>query len=69
MKEGWMIHWARRAGTRDFYPGFASLVCPVQNMFSSPYTISIYVAPFAQQPGQAVVQGRLSLIMYLREEK
>jgi hypothetical protein len=29
--------------------------------FSSPNTISIYVSPIAQQPGQAVVLGRLSL--------
>jgi len=38
-----------------------------QNIFSSPYTTSIYVSPSpAQQPGQAVVQGRLSLNMCFR---
>ncbi len=37
--------WARRAGTRDFYPAFAALVNPVQNIFAQPYTISIYVHP------------------------
>jgi hypothetical protein len=38
-----------------------SVVSPVQNIFPSPYTISFYLFPFAQQPRQTVVQGRLSL--------
>ena len=29
----WLVHWARRAITRDFYPAFASLVSSVQNLF------------------------------------
>ncbi len=42
----WLVCWARRAGTRDFYPALAALVSPIQNiLFSSPYTISIYVSP------------------------
>ncbi len=36
---------ARRAGTRHFYPALAAMVRPVQNIFSSPYTIFIYVSP------------------------
>jgi hypothetical protein len=35
----WLVHWAIRAGTRDFCPSLAALVGPVQNIFSSPYTI------------------------------
>ncbi len=35
----------RSAGNRDFYPALAALVSPVQEKFSSPYTISIYVSP------------------------
>jgi hypothetical protein len=32
----WLVRWARRAGTRDFYPALAALVSPVQNIFSPP---------------------------------
>ncbi len=47
---------ARRAGTGDFYPALAAPpVRPVQNIFF----------PIAQQPGQAVVQRRLSLPLVL----
>jgi hypothetical protein len=27
----WSVRWARRASTRDFYPGLAALVSLVQN--------------------------------------
>jgi hypothetical protein len=47
----WLIRWARRAGTRDFYPPLAALGSSEQKFFfSSPYTISIDVYPPAQQP-------------------
>ncbi len=29
----WLVRWARRAGTRYFYPASAALISPVQNMF------------------------------------
>jgi hypothetical protein len=29
----WLIIWARRAGTRDFYPALAAQASPVQNTF------------------------------------
>jgi hypothetical protein len=32
----WLVRWAGRAGTRDFYPAVASLISPVQNMFFLP---------------------------------
>jgi hypothetical protein len=41
----WFLRWSRRAGTRDFYLAFASLVNLVQNIFPQPYTISIYAQP------------------------
>ncbi len=25
----WLVRWARRAGTRDFYPGLDALISPV----------------------------------------
>ncbi len=28
----WLVRWARRAGTRDFYPALAALVSPAQNI-------------------------------------
>jgi hypothetical protein len=37
----WVVRWAIQAGTRDFYPAMPALVGPVQNIFSTPYTISI----------------------------
>jgi hypothetical protein len=43
----------------------AALVSPVQNNFSSPYTISIPLSPIAQQAKQAAVLGRLSFSRYL----
>ncbi len=37
-----------------------SIVGPVQNIFPSPYTISIHLSPISQQTGQAVVLVHLS---------
>jgi hypothetical protein len=41
-----VVRWARRAGTRDFYPALAALVSPVQNIFflTVHCCISIYVS-------------------------
>ncbi len=59
----WLVRWACRAGTRDFCPALAALVDPVQNMcFLTVHYFNSFV-PIAQQSGQAVVLGRLSLIM------
>jgi hypothetical protein len=57
----WLVRWARRVGTRDFYPALAALVSPVQNFIF--FTVNYFnlCVLIAQQPGQAVVQGRLSL--------
>ncbi len=45
LKEYKWKRFVRCAGTRVFYPALAALVSLVQNIFSSPYTISIYVSP------------------------
>jgi hypothetical protein len=29
----WLVRWAHRAGTRDFYPALAGLVSPVKNIY------------------------------------
>jgi hypothetical protein len=57
----WLVRWVRRAGTRDFYPAVAPLVSPVQNIFLLTINYFNLCVPIAQQPGQAVVQGNLSL--------
>ncbi len=57
----WLVRWACQAGTRDLYPALAALVSPVKNIcFLIVHYFNLCV-PIAQQPGQAVVQGRLSL--------
>jgi hypothetical protein len=62
----WLVHWARLAGTRDL----AALVRPVEKVFflTVHYFNEYDYAPIAQQPGQAVVQGRLSRNVCLRLE-
>ncbi len=62
----WLIHWACRAGTRDFCSALAALVSLVQNIFflSAHYFNAFYV-PIAQQAGPAAVLGRLSLNLTL----
>ncbi len=32
----WLVRWARRAGTMDFFPALSSLVIPEQNIFYEP---------------------------------
>jgi hypothetical protein len=64
----YLVHWARRAGTKDFYPALSALVRSVQNIcFLAAHFFTLCV-PIAHQPGQAVVLGRLSLSMCLRPE-
>ncbi len=48
-----------------FFSALATLVIPVQNICSSPYTFSIFLSPIAQQAGQATVLGCLSLSTYM----
>ncbi len=50
----WLVHWACRASTsiRDFYFALAALVGPVQNIFPSPYIISIPLSPSPSKLGR-----------------
>jgi hypothetical protein len=58
----YLVRWARSAGTRDFYPALAALmVSTVQNIFF----LNVHFFHL-QQPGKAVVQGRLSMNVFLR---
>jgi hypothetical protein len=59
----WLVRWACRAGTRDFCPALAALVSPVQNITFFTALFFTILVPIAQQPGQAVVLGRLSLCL------
>ncbi len=61
----WVVRWAHLAGTGDFYPALAALVSPVQNHFFPHPTLFHFMFTIAQQLGQAVVPGRLSLNMFL----
>ncbi len=60
-----LVCWARRAGRRDFYPAFGALVSPEQNILFPTAHFFILSVPTAQQAGQAVVPGRLSLNLFL----
>ncbi len=61
----WLVRWALHVGKREFNPALTALVSPVQ-FFSSPYAFFNLCLPITQQPGQAVVRGRLSLNVCLR---
>jgi hypothetical protein len=54
----WLV---RCAGTRDFCFALAALVSPVQNVIFLIAYFFTFLVPFAQQPGQTDVLGRLSL--------
>jgi hypothetical protein len=48
----WLIRWACRAGTRYLCSALAALVGPVENIFSSPYTISVTLSPSPSKLGR-----------------
>jgi hypothetical protein len=57
----WLVRWARRAGTSDFYPALAALVSTIQNIFFLTlhyFNLCVFIA---QQHGKAIEHGRLSL--------
>jgi hypothetical protein len=45
----WLVRWAFRAGTRDFYSALAAQVGLEKNIFSSTYIISILLPPSPSQ--------------------
>ncbi len=57
----WLVGWARRASTWDFNPALAALISPVQNIFSSPCTISLYVSPSPSNLGRQ--SGRVAYLL------
>jgi hypothetical protein len=46
----WLVRWARRAGTRDFFPALAALVGPVYKIFFNNYLT--YQSPSPSQLGR-----------------
>ncbi len=61
-----LVRWACQGGTRDSNLALAALVSPVQKIFFLTAEYFNLCVSVAQQPGQAVVQGRLSLNVCLR---
>jgi hypothetical protein len=62
----WLVHWACRAGTRDFCSALAALVSPYKiYIFLTAHYFNSFYVPIAQQAGQAAVLGRLSLNLAL----
>jgi hypothetical protein len=58
----WLVHWARCAGTKDFYSALDALVSPLQNIFFlTLHTFSFYVSSSLSHLDRPVVPGRLSL--------
>ncbi len=64
----WLVLWACRAGTRDFYPVLVALVGQVQKYFFITIHYFTSFVLIAQQAGQAVVLGHQSLNMCLCSE-
>ncbi len=61
----WLVRWACRVGTQEFYSALADLVSSVENLcFLTVHNSNSFVL-IAQQAGQAAVLGRLSLSMCL----
>jgi hypothetical protein len=63
----WLDHCVFRAGTRDFCSGLAAIVSTEQNIFFLTKQYFNSFVPSAQQPGQAVVLGSLSLSVSVRK--
>jgi hypothetical protein len=61
----WLVDWAYRAGTRDFYSVLTALVGSVQTIFSITAHFFNSFASITQKAGQAAVLGRLSLCVSL----
>jgi hypothetical protein len=56
-----LVHWAYRAGTRDFCSALAALDDPIKNDFFLTLHCFNSFVPIAQQAGWAALLGRLSL--------
>jgi hypothetical protein len=60
----WLVRWACRAGTIDFYHALAALVGPVHYFFHNIYYLNSFV-PIAQQAGQAGSRAGSSVSEYV----
>ncbi len=58
----WLVRWACHAGTGDFCSALAALFDTVQNIFLLTVHCFNAFVPIAQQAGQAVMLGGLSLM-------
>jgi hypothetical protein len=61
----WLVRWACRTGTRDFFLDWLLIVGPEQTIFFLTVHYLYTFVPFAKQPRQAAVLSRLSLSVYL----
>ncbi len=59
----WLVRWACRAGTRDFCPGFAALVSPVQNIFFPHRTPLIPLSPSEEGPLRMLLTLTLNFLL------
>ncbi len=59
----WLVRWACRVRTKDLDSALAALVGPVQNIFSSPYTISIPLSPSPSKLGR--LSCRVACLLYV----
>jgi hypothetical protein len=55
----WLVRFARRTATKDFYPALAALIISAQNIF----LLTVHYFNSCMPPGYAVVQGPMSLIL------
>jgi hypothetical protein len=65
----WLVRWTRRAGTIDFCPALAALVRSAKYYFPHSAHFFTLLVLIAQQPGQAVVLGCLSLFLYITQRE
>jgi hypothetical protein len=61
----WWVFWAYCASARDFCPALSGTAGLVQNIFFLTVRFFNSFVPIAQQTGQAVLLGRVSLNMSL----
>jgi hypothetical protein len=71
MKGGlpWLVRWACRVGTREFFSAWTAQVGPVQNIIFLTVNYLKSFVPIARQAGQTAVLGRMSLSMCLWERQ
>ncbi len=56
-ERGWLVYWARSAGTNDVCHALAALVGPVQSIFSSLETISLHLSSKLGRQTAYIISG------------